>query len=322
MPVDDLRTPSGLVLPGFSRRSLLRGAAALGVVGTAGAWGLTACGSESDPGRSDGQLDPADDAAVTPWSLVAMTNTVASVAAGEASRVVFGVGESSGALVVDAPEQLTFRVVDDAGTEVVTALEVERHDQGLPRAYYPVGFTPPAAGIYTAFTEVEGTAIEASFQVSEAGAIVVPRPGQAFPAPTTPTVDAPDGVDPVCTRDPECGLHTVDVATAVGTAPLAVLVSTPAFCTAAICGPVLDVLLGARDAAPHVTFVHVEVYASADEVARVGVEGGATLAPAVDAWKLPYEPCLFLVASDGTLQRRLDVIFDGGELATALAELA
>ncbi|NLV56970.1 MAG: hypothetical protein GXY13_15330 [Acidimicrobiales bacterium] len=324
MPATDDRAPTGRALPDLSRRSLLRGAAALGVVGTAGGFGLTACGSGDDGRASDGPgatLTPGGEGLEPSWSLVSMTDTASSVAAGSEARVAFGVAEPSGGLVVDAPAELEFRVVDDGGAEVVGGLAVARHDRGLPRAYYPVRFTPPAAGIYTAYTEVEGTEIEASFQVSDAGDIVVPQAGQAFPATTTPTGGAPGGVDPICTRDPECGLHEVDVATAVGTAPLAILVSTPAFCTAAICGPVLDVLLGAREAAPHVTFVHVEVYASAEEVGEAG-PGNATLAPAVDAWKLPYEPCLFLVGSDGTLHRRLDVIFDGDELAEALADLA
>ena len=72
------------------------------------------------------------------------------------------------------------------------------------------------------------------------------------------------------------------VDTVLGTAPLAVLVSTPAFCQTAICGPVLDLFVAARDAHPDVTFVHVEVYQSASEVEASGPD--ATLAPAVEAW--------------------------------------
>jgi len=59
--------------------------------------------------------------------------------------------------------------------------------------------------------------------------------------------------------------------------------------------------------------------ASAEEVEQKGPE--ATLSPAVEALELPFEPCLFLIAADGTLQRRLDVIFDEVELANGLAQL-
>ncbi|HMJ77940.1 MAG TPA: hypothetical protein VK507_18305, partial [Iamia sp.] len=154
---------------------------------------------------------------------------------------------------------------------------------------------------------------------SDPSSIVIPRPGQPLPPTPTPTVAEDRGVDPICTQDPPCPLHEVDLETALGAEPLAVLVSTPAFCQTAICGPVLDIFVAAQADTPDVTFVHVEVFASADEVEAEGPE--ATLAPAVMAWKLPYEPCLFLVAADGTVAERLDVIYDTDELAEALARL-
>ena len=96
--------------------------------------------------------------------------------------------------------------------------------------------------------------------------------------------------------------------------PVAVLVSTPAFCQTAICGPVLDVLLDRRAEAPEdLVFVHVEVYT--DETAE-------RVAPAVQALSLSYEPVLFVAGTDGRITARLDNIFDAVEMRDALASVS
>lgn len=248
-----------------------------------------------------------------------MANDRASLVVGEPARLPFAVGDASGGPVSDVPDSLTFRIEDVDGNPVAEGLETARRDAGLPQAYFPLEFTTPAVGFYTALTEVDGEPVTAAFEVAEPDTIVIPRPGQPFPPTPTPTVDDAGGVDPICTNEPECPLHDVDLEAVLGTTPLAVLVSTPAFCQIGICGPVLDLFLAAREAHPDVTFLHVEVYKSASEVEADGPN--ATLAPAVEAWKLPYEPALFLVAADGVLAERLDVIYDSDELDEALTRL-
>jgi hypothetical protein len=112
-----------------------------------------------------------------------------------------------------------------------------------------------------------------------------------------------------------CPLHDVTVAEALGTGrPLALLVATPAFCQFAICGPVLDVLLGVTDAHPGITFLHAEVYADP-------AKGLDTYAPVVAPLGLHFEPCLVLVGSDGTVAGRVDTIYDRAELDERLAQL-
>lgn len=300
---------------GVSRRTVLRGAAALGIVGAAGGLGLAACGD--DDGGGDTASDPTD-APVTDLSLIAMLDAASSLAGGEAARVPLGLADVDGALVSDGPATLAFSVQDEAGDEVA-AVEAPRRDEGLTQAFYPVIFTPPAAGVFRLVTEVDGSSVEAVIQVSEVDDIAIPRVGEPLPAVATPTVTEARGVDPICTQEPACPLHEVDLAEALGAGPVAVLVSTPAFCQTAICGPVLDLFVAAAEAHPDITFVHVEVYASATEVEEQGLQ--APLAPAVDEWGLPFEPCLFLVDGDGTLAERLDVIYDATELDDGLARL-
>jgi hypothetical protein len=318
LPLPDDHDPS----PGLSRRTVLKGALTLGVISAAGGLVLSACGGDDgDDEGSDGGTSSTGGEGGGSRVLVTMTNTAASIGAGVEARVPLGLGDDTGTLVKDAPESLTFDVLsmDQGDTIVAEGITVERHDSGLERAYFPLVFTPPAPGNYTAATTVDGTEVETSFQVVAEDAIVIPKPGQPFPAVATPTVDDARGVDPICTRDPQCPLHEHDLTAVLGTAPVAALVSTPAFCQTAICGPVLDILEAASTTTPDVRFIHIEVFASAEEVEEKGPE--ATLSPAVESFELPFEPCLFLIAGDGTLQRRLDVIFDEVELANGLAEL-
>lgn len=282
--------------------------------------GLAACGGGGDDGSvaldgSDGASEPDSSDRV----LVLMADSASSLVVGEPGRLPLGVGDASGALVTDAPATLTFRIEDEDGAEVESGIEVARRDVGLPRAYYPLTFTTPAAGFYRAVTEVDGRPVDAAFQVAEPDTVVVPVPGQPLPPTPTPTVADARGVEPICTQEPACPLHDVDLEAVLGAEPVAVLVSTPAFCQTAICGPVLDLFVAARDDHPDVTFIHVEVYESAAEVEADGTR--AALAPALRAWNLPYEPALFLVGADGTVAERLDVIYDADELDEALTRL-
>jgi hypothetical protein len=145
--------------------------------------------------------------------------------------------------------------------------------------------------------------------------VTVIQPGAALPAVATPTVGDARGVDPICTADPVCPLHDVTVAEALEEdRPLALLVSTPAFCQIAICGPVLDVLLGITGDHPDVRFLHAEVYAHPEQDLDVH-------APIVDELGLTFEPSLILVGRDGRVVERLDTIYDAGEASEALTRL-
>jgi hypothetical protein len=120
-------------------------------------------------------------------------------------------------------------------------------------------------------------------------------------------------VDPICTRPEPCPFHATGLteALAAGT-PVAYLVGTPAHCATGICGPILDLLVDASKDFSGITYVHAEVYAD---------DAATTPAPAVTSLGLQYEPLLFLVGADGRVQRRLDVIYDVGELRDALSAL-
>jgi hypothetical protein len=90
------------------------------------------------------------------------------------------------------------------------------------------------------------------------------------------------------------------------------LVGTPAHCVTATCGPGLDFLIEVAKAYDGVaTFVHAEVYADPE---------ATTVAPAVTASGLDYEPAIFVTDATGAIVRRIDIVWDQAELTELLAD--
>ncbi|MET0728335.1 MAG: hypothetical protein ABWZ76_08585 [Acidimicrobiales bacterium] len=297
----------------LSRRALLIGGSA-----AAGAVLLGACGddtSETTGTSTDGTTD--SDGGPLPGLALAQFFGGPMFVAGEESRLPFGVADQDGLLPVDeTPAALTVQVLDPTGDAVGDAIDVERHADGLPRAYFPLRVGVEAPGIYTARTEIDGVPTEMSFQVHAASDVKVIRPGTPLPALDTPTITDAHGVEPICTNDPVCPLHEVTLAQALADrSPVALLVATPAFCQLAICGPVLDVLLEVRAGYPGVRFLHAEVYA--DPATDLD-----TFAPVVEPLGLHFEPCLVLARADGVVTERIDTIYDRTELQSRLDHLA
>jgi hypothetical protein len=229
-------------------------------------------------------------------------------------RGTFGIADQEGILTKTAPDKATFHI-STSGQPVGQPIVVPKHSDGLPRPYYPLVFTPPAAGVYDVKADT-GTTVtrSASFQVVEASKVAVPQVGDAMRSVATPTPDDKRGVNPICTRSPECPLHDVSLDHALTEhRPLAFLVATPKFCQVAICGPVLDILLSQQDQFPSVRMLHAEVYT--DDTASITT-------PAVQTYSLDYEPALFLASADGILRRRLDTIFDTTELQEGLRAIS
>lgn len=298
--------------PLLSRRQILVGGSA-----AVGAVLLGACGSGSDSsGGADGSSTTGSDGGSGKYALAQFFGGP-MFAAGETARLPFGVADADGLLPVDdTPEQLDVQVLTSAGEEIGSPITVARHAEGLPRAYFPLITEIAEPGIYTARTEIDGVGTEMAFQIHAPEDVPAIRPGMPLPAVDTPTVADPHGVNPICTADPVCPLHEVTLTEALQEArPIALLVSTPAFCQIAICGPVLDVLLDLTDAHPGIRFLHAEVYA--DPTTSLD-----TYAPVIAPLGLQFEPCLILAGADGVVVERIDTIYDRAEAEDRLARLA
>ena len=146
--------------------------------------------------------------------------------------------------------------------------------------------------------------------MSDPADVAIPRVGAPLPPFDTPTVDDGRGVNPICTRDPACPLHDITLTQALREGkPVAYLIGTPAYCQTAVCGPVLDLLLKEQPNRPGMVMLHAEVYT--DDTIE-------TVAPAVTAYHLNFEPALFVADARGTIVARLDSIYDTKELTAAL----
>lgn len=187
---------------------------------------------------------------------------------------------------------------------------------GLPkgRGVYLAAPTLDVPGVWRAEARASGQKITFAIQVNATPATVVP--GQPAPRAASPTPAAPLGVDPICTRQPMCPLHTVSLANVIGAGkPVAALFATPARCQSQYCGPVLDELLTlTKQYQDRMTFVHIEIYKSLTSPVNDHV-------PTVDAWKLPGEPMLFGIDATGTVVSRLDGAFGGNEMKKLLDAL-
>ena len=237
---------------------------------------------------------------------------------GQPQRVTIGFADKDGVVLSDPPtkDPIVF-TVESNGQRVGDPMTVEAHAAGIPKVYYPIVFTPPAAGVYSISEGVSNAPVDSTFQIGSDTTVVAV--GQKMIPFDTPTVSDQRGVELLCTRNPQCPLHDVTLREALAAgARVAFLIATPQFCQQAICGPVLDVLLGQKDAFPGVKMLHSEVYPTVADARANALK----VTDVVSAYGLTFEPALYLAATDGTIVNRLDTIFDEAELHDALAKLA
>lgn len=289
-----------------SRRSFLLGSGAAAL--------LAACGGDDGEGGAAATTTTSAGPGSAPVLGVAFdVNGV--LVSGIEQRAPFLLYEPTGGLIrfADAPAELTFEIAPEGG-EPLPPVTVARHGEDVDRAYWPLVTTFESTGLHVVRVDVDGAALEQPVNVNRPAEVTVPQVDQPLPSAPTPTVADPLGVQTICTQEPPCPLHEVSLADAVAAGrPVAVLVSTPAYCQVAICGPVLELLVGAAPAHPDVAVVHLEVYPNGEPTAE-------SISPVVTSTLgLTYEPALFVADAAGTLTARLDNIYDGAELSAALA---
>jgi hypothetical protein len=285
------------------------------LLGTASALVLAACGGDDDSDATAGDQSTSTSAAAS-GSGLAIARVFSPVQPGGAPlRLPVALADAEGALLDSVPATITYRYGLASGTDRTEPVEVERHDEGIPTPYFPLVIDFPDLGTWQIEIEADGrqaaTTVEVVEPTKTAG---VPAPGSPLVALQTPTTSDARGVEPICTRDPQCPFHeqTLEEAMASGKA-VAFLISTPQFCQTAICGPVLDLLIDRAEQHRDVlAIVHAEVYT--DDTAKETTE-------AVKAYGLTWEPSLFLAMPDGTITSRLDYTYDGVELDEALSTL-
>lgn len=305
----------------LDRRSFLLGAA--GTAGLAGSAGLlAACGDDGSSSVSPNPVptvEPLDTPVLVPSfpdGLRAPSPFVHSVE----HRLAYVLHDGNDVMRADAPARIRLEIFD-AADALITSSDAIRRDVGVPTPYFSISFTPPAAGRYRSVFTNDAGASEHEFLVLEPGETAIPQPGDRLRALATPTVADAAGVDPICTRAEPCPFHETDLAAAIdaGDKPTILSIATPGFCQTAICGPVVDLLIDAAATRDDLHVIHAEVYVDPYNDEGLANGAGGDLTAVVAAYELPYEPVLFVVDAEGVILRRLDAIYDGSELAEALA---
>jgi hypothetical protein len=282
----------------LSRRSFLVGASTLGAATLLGA-----CGSSSE---SNGAGKARKD------QVAALRVSSDSYRSDQPQRFAFVVTKGSG-FAGGPPARVGFVAPGQQGTNDVVNPTYHGEGLGDGRGVYVSEVAFPVGGVWKALVEVDGARVGLPFQVTDQPA--APIVGQTAPRSPSPSTTSALGVDPICTQQPPCDLHTTSADQIIGTGrPAVVLFATPARCQTRYCGPVLEMLLVEtptfRD---RIDFAHVEIYQSPT---------GDGLVPTVEAWGLQSEPWMYAIAGDGTIAARLDGAFDRSEIRKTLEALA
>jgi hypothetical protein len=146
-----------------------------------------------------------------------------------------------------------------------------------------------------------------------------PNIGEAAPVAPTATLDDAPIVDLTTDPDPDERFYQTTLDEALASGKQTVLVfATPAYCTSATCGPMLDTVKEAAARYPDVNFIHIEVYQGFNEPGFA--PDPAHLAPAVgpEYWNLPSEPWVFVMDDRGVVTGRFEGVMAPEELDALL----
>ena len=296
----------------ISRRTFITGS--LGVIGATSTVGvgslLAGCSGESTATTSESVAALGDLQLVQRFPQVLVPGNV---------RLPISLANQAGLLTTDSgfelPNTLLAQLINADTQEVVAeSLSADRHDTGLTIPYWPFRVDIDKPGIYTLIVD-GGPAEGAAIQVLNATEVLIPLVGSQLPGFDTPTVDDHRGVEPVCTRTPEpCLFHNITLNEALALKkPIAYLVGTPAHCSTGTCAPALEALINVRKSiGDAMTFLHAEIYTD---------DKATTVAPAVVALKMEYEPAIYITDASGKIIERFDAVFDANEISSAIAAL-
>ena len=296
----------------ISRRTFITGS--LGVIGATSTVGvgslLAGCSGESTATTSESVAALGDLQLVQRFPQVLVPGNV---------RLPISLANQAGLLTTDSgfelPNTLLAQLINADTQEVVAeSLSADRHDTGLTIPYWPFRVDIDKPGIYTLIVD-GGPAEGAAIQVLNATEVLIPLIGSQLPGFDTPTVDDHRGVEPVCTRTPEpCEFHNITLNEALALKkPIAYLVGTPAHCSTGTCAPALEALITVKNSiGDAMTFLHAEIYTD---------DKATTVAPAVVALKMEYEPAIYITDASGKIIERFDAVFDAEEISSAIAAL-
>lgn len=296
--------PSSPRRPPLSRRRLLQGFGAVGVIGAAGGL-LAACDDGTEPPPDIVGEDPTDPRQAVAERLgldvpvdLNLVLPFRESPAGEDRRFVFGLATDEREFLSGLDVEVT--VLRDGDLEIVHGpVAASSYEDFGQLGVYGARVTYPDPGIYRVAAVTPDRAAIGAIQADDPADLPMPLVGEPVPSAETPTFDDPGDLAELCTRDPDCSMHEVSLADALERGrPIVLSVATPAFCATAICGPVVDVIQDVRDDAGRddVDWIHVEVFEDA----------GNTPVDLIETLGLRSEPWTFFIDGDGIVVDQIE----------------
>jgi len=267
--------------------------------------------------------------------LLVATALVASACAGNAGETLVGIRASTDPAVGDS--RLLFAVNEIDGTRrgspeemvSVVASPLDDPNRSIEADAVFTWIVADSVGLYLADVPFDSAGLwQIDFTMStgedtepflidiqaEPATVAI---GEPAPLIATPTLSDTALEDITTDADPVLSLYELSLDQVLQNGRKSVvLFATPAFCTSAACGPLLNQTKELIDRAPDVDFVHIEVYEGFNEVGFA--PDGEHLAPSVVAFGLPSEPWLFVVDEQGLVVARLEGVIGEGELEALL----
>lgn len=290
----------------MSRRSVLLSAGALAF--------LAACG-----GGKDKEVKVGNETDDTTKSSDELSTIIASfnLQSGIDERVTFALFEGIPASLMKAGPEVKVAFVKPGTQGFTTPVVAERKSEGIEeRPYYVVHHNFDVPGDWGIRATVAGMKPgDAMLSVADAASIAYPTIGTKLPSTKTPTSADAMGVNPLCSRsEGTCPFHAKSLDSLLGNGkPTIVMIATPALCTSATCGPVLDILMAeVEGVASQVNVVHIEVFTDSS---------GKTVSPALEPFHIQNEPVTYFADKSGTVTERFNGGFDRTEARAAIAKL-
>lgn len=263
--------------------------------------------------------------------LVALALITAACSSSSAEPELVGIRASTDTSVGD--ERFLFAVSEIDGrrrgspAEAITlvATSLDAPDVAIETDAEFVWVVPDAFGLYRANLPFDRPGLwEIDFEISTGeqtqpflvdvlAAPTTVAAGERAPLIATPTSNDVPISDLTTDPDPLSSMYAMSLDEAFSNGRQSVVIfATPAYCTSAACGPLLEQTKDAAAQFDDVDFIHIEVYSGFNEE---GFQPDVDhLVPAVEAFKLPSEPWIFVIDENGVVKSRLEGVLSSGEL--------
>jgi hypothetical protein len=256
-----------------------------------------------------------------PENLAVLANGPGTVGVGPTQRLLLGVRapDGTGLASPDLPMELQLHFRDPVANEDVFVLSMparfEWMVEGVLGIYVAdVAFARPGVWVATLIAEDGTETVPTPFGVDPHAS--VPEVGDlAISVPSRTASGVADLGSITTDPDPDPDLYAISLDEALANGkPTVVAFATPAFCTSATCGPVVDTVKALKNSYPDVNWLHIEVYKNIDVENFADLE----LADAVAAWAFPTEPWVYVMDGDGVVVARFEGFVTPQELGAAL----